>query len=117
LGIAAALLPLLGGCVTKAEAQRKAREAFIAGQQETFRQMQLNQTPSVTFMGPVKNATVPWTIDLTLAHALLSAEYTGRTDPREIVLIRRGVAQRIDPQKLLAGDVIPLQAGDIIQVK
>src|SRR5437667_7958343 len=103
------------GCVSKAKARAQARDAFIAGQQETFRQMQLNQSPNVNFVGPVKNSVVSWTKDLTLAQALISAEYMGRGDPREIVLIRKGVASRIDPKKLLAGEDVPLQAGDIVQ--
>jgi hypothetical protein len=47
---------------------------------------------------------------------LISAQYTVRGDPREIILIRKGVASRIDPRKLLSGEDVPLQAGDIIQV-
>ena len=104
------------GCVSKSKARAQARDAFIAGQQESFRQMQLNQSPNVKFVGPVKNPVVPWTKDLTLAQALISAEYTVRGDPREIVLIRKGVASRIDPKKLLAGEDVPVQAGDIVQV-
>jgi hypothetical protein len=76
----------------------------------------LNQSPNINFIGPVKNPVVPWTTDLTLAQALISAQYTVRSDPREIILIRKGVASRIDPKKLLIGEDIPLQAGDIIQV-
>src|SRR5205807_3681366 len=76
--LATAVLVASAGCMTKAKARAQARDAFIAGQQESFRQMQQNQTPTVTFFGPVNNAAVLWTKDLTLAQALLKAEYTGR---------------------------------------
>jgi len=118
LVLTAVLLPfLLSGCVSKAKAKAQARDAFIAGQQETLRQMQLNQTPAVTIMGQVKTSVVAWTKDLTLAQALVTAEYTGRSDPGEIIVVRRGVATRVDPKKLLSGEDIPLQAGDVIQIK
>lgn len=110
------LLAICAGCVTKEKAKADARNAFIAGQQETMRQMQLNQSPNVNFVGPVRNPVVPWIQDLTLAQALISAQYTVRGDPREIILIRKGVASRIDPKKLLSGEDVPLLAGDIIQV-
>ena len=110
-------MALVAGCVSKSKSQEEARKAFIAGQQEAIRHMQQNQTPTVTFIGPVANPTVPWTQDLTLAQALISASYTGRSDPAEILLIRRGVAQRVDLKKLLAGEDIRLQPGDIVQVR
>ena len=115
--LALAVLPLLSGCVTKAKAQADARNAFIAGQQEAVRHLQQNQVPTVTIIGQVTTPTVAWSQDLTLAQALITASYTGRSDPSEIIIVRRGVAQRIDPKKLLAGEDIPLQPGDIIQIK
>ena len=60
---------------------------------------------------------VAWTNNLTLAAALVTANYTGRTDPSEILIIRNGRAIRVDPKQLLSGEDVPLQAGDVIQVR
>jgi hypothetical protein len=115
--IAVLLVLVPAGCVSKAKAKAQARDAFIAGQQETLRQMQQNQTPTVSILGQVNTPVVAWTKDLTLAQALIAASYTGRSDPSEILIVRRGVAIRVDPQKLLSGEDVPLQAGDVIQIK
>src|SRR5690349_11130639 len=83
---------LLAGCVSKAKAQAQANAAFIAGQQRAAmmsRQTQL-QGPTVTVVGDVRNALVPWTPDLTLAKAVLAAAYYGTSDPTVIVIQRDG---------------------------
>jgi hypothetical protein len=109
---------LLSGCVSKAKAKAREREAFIAGQQRALLQMQnQNRGLMVTIMGPVRNSTLPWTVDLTLAKALLAAQYYGPGDPTEVVLIRSGEARHISVQQLLSGNDVPLQPQDIIQVK
>ena len=118
---ALALLPLLGvlplcGCTTKAKARAEARAAFLAGQQQGMMRMQQSQNPSVTVQGAVKVPMVPWTEDLTVAKAIVAAEYYGN-DPREIILVRQGVANRIDPKQLLTGQDPPLQPGDILEVR
>ena len=115
--MAVLLMCMMSGCVSKARAKAQARDAFIAGQQETLRHMQQNQAPTVTILGQVNTPLVAWTKELTLAQALLTASYTGRSDPSEILIVRRGVGIRIDPQKLLGGEDVPLQAGDVIQIK
>jgi len=115
--LALLLSVLLSGCVSKAKAKAQARDAFIAGQQETLRHMQQNQAPTVTILGQVNTPVVAWMKDLTLAQALITASYTGRSDPSEILIVRRGVGIRIDPQKLLGGEDVPLQPGDVIQIK
>ena len=109
---------LLGGCVSKKKAEERARAAFFAGQKQAAmfnRQTQL-QGPTVTVLGEVRNALVRWTLDLTLAKALVSAEYYGRTDPGQIVIQRDGQEIVCDPKKLLSGDDVPLQPNDVIQV-
>ena len=106
----------LSGCVSKAKADARTRAAFIAGQQRAMMELQQNQNrgPLVTFMGPVRNRTIPWTVDLTLAKALVAAQYEGIGDPIEIVLIRSGEARHISVQQLLNGQDIPLQPQDVI---
>jgi hypothetical protein len=72
----------------------------------------------VTFRGDVKNRTVPWTEDLTLAQALLAAEYQGMWDPHSIVILRKGTKWPVNPKHLLSGrENPPLEPGDIVEVK
>jgi hypothetical protein len=107
------------GCVTKGQAEAQARAAFAAGEQqamERMRQAQV-QVPSVTFIGAVKNTLVPWTAELTLAKAIVAADYFGTKDPAEII-IRRGTEEiRLDPAKLLGGGDVPLMPRDIVELK
>src|SRR5260221_8055173 len=73
----------LTSCVSKSKADARARAAFFAGQQQAAqvaRQTQL-QGPTVTVVGEVRNAMVRWTVDLTLAKALIAANYYGNPDP------------------------------------
>ena len=72
---------------------------------------------SVTFMGPVRSPQIPWTEDLTLAKALVIANYYPRENPKEIIVVRAGQAHRVDPAQLLAGNDFPLLAGDIVQIR
>jgi hypothetical protein len=69
-------------------------------------------------IGPVETPRVPWTEELTLANALVAAGYTGRGSPKQLVIIRVGQQPIVvDPQQLLKGEDVPLQAGDIIDIK
>ena len=112
----AALSYSLCGCTTKAKAQADARMAYLAGQQQALMQMQA-QNPSVTVNGNVRNKIVPWTEGLTLARAIVTAEYLGTMDPREIILVHRGIASRIDPKKLLEQEGPTVQPGDIVELR
>ena len=107
----------LAGCTTKAHAKAEARAAYAAGQQQATIRMQQTQTPSVTVHGAVKNPLIPWTQDLTVAKAIVAADYTGRRDPTEIIVVRKGVAVRIDPKQLLTGTDPALEAGDIMELR
>jgi hypothetical protein len=92
----------------------------MAGQQQAMMRMQQAQTqgqgPCVTVNGEVRNHVVPWTEGLTLAKAVVAAEYSGTTDPGQIMILHNGVATRLDPKQLLSGVDIPLQPGDIVQL-
>jgi hypothetical protein len=122
LNLCGALLLALafGGCVTKSKAKARERAAFLAGQQEAVARMQQAQSqtqgPSVTVNGEVRNHVVPWTQGLTLAKALVAADYLGTTDPAQIIVVHGGVATRVDPKQLFSGMDIPLQPGDIVQL-
>ena len=103
------------GCTTKAKAKAEARAAFLAGQQQGL--MRQAQAATVTVHGAVKNPVVPWTQDLTVARAIIAADYYGSGDPREIIMVRQGIATRIDPNKLLTGDDPLVQPGDILELR
>jgi hypothetical protein len=117
LALMVALAANLTGCVSKAAAERKAHQAFVAGQQQAMMQLQQSRGPSVTVLGQVHNQSVPWTEDLTLAKAVVAAEYYGPGAPRAIYLVRQGRAISIDPKALLGGQDVPLQAGDIVDLR
>ena len=109
-----------GGCVSKSKAEAKARAAFMAGQQQAVARMQQVQTqaqgPNVTINGEVRNRVVPWTEGLTLAKALVAADYYGAADPGQVIVVHNGLATRVDPKQLFSGVDIPLQPGDVVQL-
>jgi hypothetical protein len=108
----------LSGCVSKSKADARARAAFIAGQQQAVVRMQQiqGQGSSVTVNGEVRNRVIPWTEGLTLAKAVLAADYYGTKDPGQIIIVHNGIATQVDPRQLLSGVDIPLQPGDIVQL-
>lgn len=93
------------------------RNAFLEGQQRAWTAQQQNQEPTVFFRGMVRNPRVPWTEGLTLARALLAAEYTGALDPTQIRVTREGEAYVIDVRRLMRGQDDPLlEPGDVVEV-
>jgi len=111
------LAVVLTGCVTKGTARREAEKAMIATQQSAMA-AQANQEPAVWFRGDVRNQRVPWTEGLTLAEALVAAQYTGNWDPHRITLTRQGEVFTINPRRLLRGQDNPeLEPGDLIDVR
>ena len=68
--------------------------------------------------GDVKNPAVPWNEELTLARAIVAAEYKGFWDPHVITIIRQGQSYKINPRDLLKGrDDPPLEPGDTIVIE
>ncbi|HEY5910751.1 MAG TPA: hypothetical protein VJA21_09135 [Verrucomicrobiae bacterium] len=116
-GVALSLLAgLETGCVSKAKADAQARAAFLAGQQQAAQMLQA-RGPNVMVAGEVRNTLLPWTAGLTLAQAVVAAEYYGARDPSEITIIRDGQQIKIDPRRLLSGEDVLLQPRDIIELK
>ena len=109
------LLCFTSGCETKSRARLEARQAYVQGQEQTLAQSR-PKPPIVTITGLVRNAIIPWTEELTLAKAIVAAEYTGYLNPRLIRVIRDGQETDIKPSALLNGEDMPLLAGDTIQV-
>jgi hypothetical protein len=107
----------LTGCATKATARREAEKAAIATQQSTMA-AQAIQEPAVWFRGDVRNQRVPWTEGLTLAQALIAAQYTFNWDPHTITVTRQGAMYPVNPKRLLRGQEDPLlEPGDVVEVR
>jgi hypothetical protein len=111
-----AFVLLVGGCTTKSKADAKARAAYMAGQQQALMRVYDSQRTSIRFVGNVKNPLVEWTEGLTLALAVVAAEYQGVVDPRDIVVVRNGQPIRVDPKQLLRGEDFLLQPGDAVEI-
>lgn len=110
------IMLLSAGCISKSKADAQARAAFLAGQKQGM--AMAAQGPSIWVMGNVKKPVVPWTQDLTLAKALVVADYRGAKDPSEIIVQRKGQEPlHIRAQQLLEGQDMPLEAGDQIEIK
>jgi hypothetical protein len=107
---------LAGGCVSKSKARLEAQKAYLAGQQAGIARMQQAQGPSVTVNGEVRNSIVPWTEGMTLMKAIATADYYGKTDPGSIIVVHNGIGRRYDPQQVLKGTDIPLEAGDMVHL-
>ena len=115
----------LAGCMSKSKADARARAAFFAGQRQQAAMMARQAQPqsttfnaaTVTVLGEVRNALIPWTAELTLGKAVIAADYYGRSDPTEIVIQRAGKEISYDPKKLLSGQDVQLEPNDVIQLK
>jgi hypothetical protein len=118
LGAMLLLITTSAGCVSQAKADAQAKQAFLAGQQQAMQMMKMEQArgPSVTFIGPVQTPVVPGMEGLTLARAIVVAGYHG-PEPSDIIIVRNGQGTRIDPAKLLGGEDVPLESGDVINIK
>ena len=106
-----------GGCASKAKARLKEQNAFLAGQNALLRQQQQSQIPSVTIVGPVQNSQVPWVAGLTLAQAIATANYLDSRAPKQIIITRSGENATLDAKVLLNGAVVPLEAGDVVELR
>ena len=116
---AVCLFPILvlvaAGCASKSKTKADAEAAFVAGQQQAWTQIQQMRPNSVRVIGPVHQPLIEWTEKLTLAEAIVAAGYQG-PDPRIIVVRRNGQPIAVDPQRLLSGDDMPLERGDVVEI-
>ncbi|EEF61052.1 hypothetical protein [Pedosphaera parvula] len=105
----------VAGCTSEKEARRREVKAYWTGQQQGTAQ---GQAPKFTVLvlGNVANHTIPWTIELTLAKALIEASYQGLGNPVSITVTRNGEAVKVDPIRVLRGYDFPLEAGDRIEL-
>jgi hypothetical protein len=108
---------LLAGCTTKSEARVTAQQSFLAGQEAAMKQQQAAQFSGVTVVGPVQNPQVPWVAGLTLAQAIATANYLDSHEPKTIIITRQGERATLDPKVLLNGVAVPLEPGDVIELR
>ncbi len=106
------------GCTTKSTARLRAENAFLAGQNAALRQSPATQNFSgVTVRGAVQNQQVPWVAGLTLAQAVATANYIGEVEPRQIIITRQGESATLEAKVLLGGPPIPLEVGDVLELR
>ena len=117
LAISLSATALLAGCTTKSGAQATAQQAFLAGQNAAFKQQQAAQFSGVTIVGPVQNPQVPWVAGLTLAQAIATANYLDSHEPKQIIITRQGENATLDAKILFNGVQVPLEPGDVIELR
>jgi len=118
------------GCAGKTKKQAEFRRAYAAGVQAAQAQMQQSQNsqsipqpmqsttdPQVRILGSVRNPVLMWSEGLTLARALVAAEYEKPTPPVAITIYRNNLPLHIDPQRVLQGEDYPLFPGDIVYIQ
>ena len=115
--LSTSLAALLAGCTTKSGAQAKAQQAFLAGQNAALRQQQAAQFSGVTVVGPVQTPQVPWVAGLTLAQAVATANYLDSHEPKTITITRQGESAQLDANVLLNGVAVPLEPGDVVELR
>ena len=108
----------VSGCTTKSTVRLKEQNAFLVGQNAALRQpaQAPSAFPTVIILGPVQNAAVPWVAGLTLTQAIATAKYLDPNEPQEIILTRQGESAKLNPAVILNGAVIPLEAGDVVEI-
>ncbi len=107
------IFALVAGCTTNSSARLKAQNAYLAGQNAALQR----QSAGVTVIGAVQNPQVPWVAGLTLAQAIATANFTGADTPKQILITRAGETATMDAKVLLDGTDIPLEVGDVIELR
>lgn len=111
---------VVAGCTTKSTARLREQNAYLAGQNSVLQQQQSQsaaQSPGVTIVGQVQHPQVPWVTGLTLAQAITTANYVGADQPKQIAITRNGETATMDANVLLNGTDIPLEIGDVIELR
>ena len=125
--ILAMALTAFGCAGHKEKTDEQLRRAYAAGAAAARMQMEQSQTqqpqippsgdPQVRILGAVKNPVLLWSEGLTLARALVLAEYQRNSPPSSITILRNNQPMQIDPQAILNGADYPLFPGDIVYIQ
>lgn len=103
-----ALATLLSGCVSDKNTPPRV---------VTTPPADINAPRSVIVKGSVRYNVVPWTDDLTVAKAIVMADYIGARDPTSIIIRRQGERLFVSTWRLVQGLKDPwLEAGDILEL-
>ena len=105
------------GCVSKSRARLEAQNAFLSGQNAALQSQLPSTSGGVTVLGAVQNQSVPWVEGLTLAQAVATANYIGLHEPKQIILTRQGESAVLEPKVLLSGAMVPLEPGDVVEIR
>ena len=105
------------GCTTKSKARLQQQNAFLAGQNTALQRQLAAQSTGITIIGAVQNPNVPWVVGLTLAQAIATANFTGTDEPKQIIITHQGESATLDAEVLLNGTDIPLEAGDVVELR
>jgi len=115
---------LTAGCMSDSTARLREKNAFLAGQNSVLQQQKAQtaaetaaESPGVTIVGAVQHPQVPWVTGLTLAQAITTANYVGQDEPKQIILTRHGETAAMDANVVLSGTDIPLEIGDVIELR
>ena len=105
------------GCTTRSSSRTQAQIAFLAGQNQALQQQVASQFHGVTVIGEVVTPQVPWVQGLTLAQVVATANYTGQTEPKQIIITHQGESVALDAKVLFSGTDIPVDAGDVVELR
>jgi hypothetical protein len=109
------LAVLACGCASRS--RMAAQNAFLAGQNAALREQLSAQSGNIVVRGPVRNHSVPWSNGLTLAQAVAAAEYLETRWPEQVLITRQGETAALEANALLGGTPIPLEAGDVVELR
>ena len=117
VGTLALLISLLFcGCVTEAQANARAKAAYLAGQKAAFDSIG-GVGRGVTIVGAVDHPNVPWVEGLTLAQAIATANYTSHPNPKTITITPPGRGNQCRSEGFDWRHVVSLQPGDKITIQ
>ena len=105
---------VLSGCVSNKTAALRESQAYEVGLATG------NRSPSnvVLFQGSVRNHVIQWREGLTLAEAILEADYSSSRTPRIIeITSHEGEFFKIAAETLLEGEDYFLKAGDTVVIR
>ncbi|MCS7089285.1 MAG: hypothetical protein RMN51_05995 [Verrucomicrobiota bacterium] len=103
-----------GGCLRPARSRPGPQAGPTLELQPALPQL---SRPVVWMIGPVRRPVLHWRQDLTLAEAILEAEYLFEPDPRTILIRRGSIVIPIDPARLLQGEDFALLPGDQVEIR
>ena len=105
----------VAGCTTRSKSRLAAQNAWLTAQNRALQQAA--QFNGVTVVGPVQTPQVPWVVGLTLGQAIATANYLDANEPRAIIITRQGESAWLDPKDLINGAVVPLEPGDVVEIR